>query len=273
MSCKISCDPILPVFFRMIDPLPFAANLARETGELLLRYYQSPQTHSTLKPDHTILTEADLAADEHLTNTLQTHFPADHILSEEGNTVYAGHTTWVIDPLDGTSNFALGIHYWGVSIARIVDGWPDTAALYFPVIGELYTAQRGKGATLNGHPIHTSNAPHPRPVAFFTCDSRVFRRYHVEIPYKARILGSAAYNFCALARGVSTVGFETTPRLWDIAASWLVLREAGGAIQPYAQEPFPLQPGTDYKPIPFPLLGAENAETLTYARQRITRKE
>lgn len=257
----------------MIDPLPFAADLARETGEILLRYYQSPDIQSTLKPDHTILTEADLAADKHLTATLQTHFPSDHILSEEGNTSYGGKTSWVIDPLDGTSNFAQGVHYWGVSIARIVDGWPDTAALYFPVFGELYTAQRGQGAALNGVPIRTSTTPQPHPVAFFTCDSRVYRRYQVEIPYKARILGSAAYNFCALARGVSTVGFETTPRIWDIAASWLVLLEAGGAIHPYAQAPFPLQPGTDYKSVPFPLLGAENAETLAYARQRITRKE
>lgn len=257
----------------MTDPLAFATDLAQETGQFLLRYYQSPHTHSTLKPDHTIVTEADLAADQHLAQAIHTNFPNDHLLSEEGNTRYTGNTSWVIDPLDGTSNFALGIHYWGVSIARIVDGWPDTAALYFPVFGELYTAQRGQGATLNGKIIRTSDASQPLPISFFTCDSRVYRRYHVEIPYKARILGSAAYNFCALARGVSTVGFETTPRIWDIAASWLVLLEAGGAIHPYAQAPFPLQPGTDYKTIPFPLLGAENAETLAYARQRITRKE
>lgn len=256
----------------MTDPLQYAEQLARETGRLLLNYYQSPATRSTLKPDHTILTEADLAADRHLTASLQTHFPEDDILSEEANTYYRGNTTWVIDPLDGTSNFALGVHYWGVSIARIANGWPELAALYFPVIGEMYTARLGEGAFLNGVPIRTSASQSPRHVAFFTCDSRVYRKYQVDIPYKARILGSAAYNFCALARGVSTIGFETTPRIWDIAASWLVLKEAGGAITAYADDPFPLQPSTDYKPIPYPLLGAENEEALAQARKRITIK-
>ena len=112
----------------MTDPLTFAAQLAQETGQLLLQYYQSPDTRSQLKPDKTIITEADLAADQHIAKAIQTQFPDDHILSEENNTTYTGHITWVIDPLDGTSNFALGVHYWGVSIARIVDGWPDIAA-------------------------------------------------------------------------------------------------------------------------------------------------
>lgn len=256
----------------MTDPLAFAAALAIETGQLLVRYYQAPRAPTRLKPDHTLLTEADLAADQHLTTAIQSHFPNDHILSEERNTRYTGGTTWVIDPLDGTSNFALGVHYWGVSIARVVDGWPDIAALSFPMFGELYTARRGEGAQLNGTPIRTHSSSQPRPVAFFTCDSRVFRRYHVEVPYKARILGSAAYNFCALARGISTLSFETIPRVWDIAASCLVLKEAGGAFRAYTDEPFPLQPGTDYKTIPYPILGAENEEALAQAQKHITPK-
>jgi myo-inositol-1(or 4)-monophosphatase len=257
----------------MTDPLVFAADLAQETGQLLLRYYQSPNTQSELKPDHTILTNADLAADRHITSAIRAKLPHDHILSEEDNTIYSGQTTWVIDPLDGTSNFALGVHYWGVSISRIVDGWPDIAALFFPMIGELYTAQRGRGAQLNGRAIRADSVPYPRPVSFFTCDSRVFRQYHVEVPYKARILGSAAYNFCAIARGIFTIGFETTPRIWDIAASWLVLTEAGGAICAYNESPFPLIPGTDYKPTPYPTLGAENEEILAQARSWITKKQ
>ena len=257
----------------MTDPLAFSANLARETGQLLFRYYRAPNTQSQLKPDQTILTEADLAADRHIAQTIHTHFPNDPILSEENNTIYTGQTTWVIDPLDGTSNFTLGIHYWGVSIARIVGGWPDIAALYFPVIGELYTARRGGGSQLNGAAIRANSISDSRQVAFFTCDSRVFRRYHVKIPYKARILGSAAYNFCAVARGVSTIGFETIPRIWDIAASWLVLVESGGAVYPYDDSPFPLIPGTNYKDMPFPTLGAGSEETLVQARTRITKKQ
>ena len=255
----------------MTDPLTFAANLAHATGQLLLPYYQAPNTSSQLKPDRTLLTEADLAADRYITQAIQTQFPDDQILSEENNTTFSAGTTWVIDPLDGTSNFALGVHYWGVSIARIVNGWPDIAALSFPVIGELYTARREGGAQMNGTVIRT-DSPHSRPISFFTCDSRVFRRYHVEIPYKARILGSAAYNFCGVARGLSAIGFETTPRIWDIAASWLVLEEAGGVLCAYEESPFPLIPGTDYKQLPYPTLGAENEEMLAQARSGMTKK-
>ncbi|NUM49468.1 MAG: hypothetical protein HUU38_32615 [Anaerolineales bacterium] len=228
-----------------------------------------------MKPDGTEVTDADRRAEEIVREMITKQCPDDSILGEEFGATTLSKTPyrWVIDPLDGTSNFALGVHYWGVSIARVVDGWPDIAALYFPVFGELYTARRGGGAHLNGAPLRTAPAPLPRPVAFFACDSRVHRHYHVNLPYKARILGSAAYNFCALARGIATIGFETTPRIWDLAASWLVLEEAGGALHPYQNAPFPLQPATDYKSLPYPILGAENQETLTLARQQITPKQ
>lgn len=257
----------------MPDLRTFAAELAQSTGELLLQYYQNPQTETTLKPDHTILTEADLAADRHITSIIRQTFPNDYILSEELETRYpaSNQPTWVIDPLDGTSNFALGVHYWGISIARILDGWPEIAALYFPVIGELYTAQRGQGAEFNQIPIRPNLTPHP--VSFFTCDSRVYRHYQVKVPYKARMLGSAAYNFCAVARGISALGFETTPRVWDIAASWLVLKEAGGTLQFYEDELFPLKPGMDYKHNPYPVLGTGNDEMLNKAKHWILPKE
>lgn len=251
-------------------PLAFATSLALETGRLLQDYAQQAAFHTSLKPDKTVVTDADLAADRLILQRIRDAFPSDQILSEELNPTHPESTapTWVIDPVDGTANFAAGICYWGVSIARVVEGWPETAALYFPAIDELYTAQKGQGAFLNGKPIHT--VPFEgQPVAFFTCCSRLFSHYHVKVRFKPRILGSAAYNFCAVARGLSVLGFEATPKIWDIAASWLVLEEAGGVFHPYGAPPFPLAAGVPYEKTSFPLLAAANQAMLAAAREQI----
>jgi len=188
-------------------------------------FYQNiDKTNPRFKEDRTVLTEADLAADRFLTQAIQAAFPEDYILSEEMNTQapMTGQPVWVIDPLDGTTNFSLGVHYWGVSIARVVNGWPETAAVYFPVIDELYTAQRGAGSFLNGDRLKTTPFDPSLPNLFFCC-SRTYQHYRVKLRIKHRILGAAAYNFCAIASGRAKVGFEVTPKLWDIAAGGLLI--------------------------------------------------
>ena len=178
----------------------------------------------------------------------------------------------MVDPLDGTTNFHLGLPFWGVSIARLVDGWPETAALYFPQLGELYSAQKGQGAWLNGQPLQVRRDQF-RKLSFFACCSRTLKHYQVDIPYKTRILGCAAYTFCAVARNIALLGFEATPHIWDIAGAWLVVQEAGGEIAALdGQSPLPLRPGLDYACQAFPTLAAADAERLAWARQRILPK-
>ena len=125
----------------------------------------------------------------------------------------------------------------------------------------MYSAARGQGARLNGEPLRVPPAE-SHLVAFFLCDSRVNRRYTSRVRYKPRILGSAAYNFCGVARGLGVAGFESIPKIWDIAGSWLVLEEAGGAIEPLNGALFPLVPGTDYNDLGIPLAGAADEITL-----------
>jgi myo-inositol-1(or 4)-monophosphatase len=151
--------------------------------------------------------------------------------------------------------------------------------LYFPLVDELYTAQRGAGACLNGQPIHTRppigrNVSAPsQPLAFFACCSRTHRRYTVNLRYKARILGSTAYTLCLVARGVALLGFEVTPKIWDLAAAWLVVSEAGGEIAAFnGSAPFPLQPRLDYARLSFPTLAAANIELAQAARSQIQPK-
>ncbi|HKJ26995.1 MAG TPA: inositol monophosphatase family protein, partial [Anaerolineales bacterium] len=210
----------------MDSDLEFTTQLAKETGQLLKDYFAKSGIQTAIKADHTVVTEADLAADEKIRTAIQAAYPDDHLLTEESDTLVADidSPVWVVDPLDGTTNFSLGLPIWGVSIARLVNGSPDLGVLYFPVVGELYTARRGHGAAMNGKPLHTPKPDQRPPYSFFACCSRTQRRYDVSLRYKTRILGAAAYDFCAVARGAAIIAFQSTPKIWDLSAGWLILQ-------------------------------------------------
>ena len=265
-----------------MNPFNLALDLAQQAGDYLSdafsRNHLGTFLRTRLKPDHSLVTDADVAADKLITSGIREHFPDEPILSEELSPDLLdeqrnGKVIWVIDPLDGTTNFSLGLPVWGVLIARLVNGWPEMAVLNFPRLGELYTAQRGKGATLNGERIQTRLPDSTRPLAFFTCCSRTHRRYKVHIPYKTRILGAAAYSFCSVATGIALVGFEAAPKIWDIAAGWLLVKEAGGVVEPFeGPSPFPVQTGIAYAGQEYPTLMAANEEVAKKAREQIERR-
>jgi len=260
----------------MRSALSFATELARQTGELLLQHFRSQDNNVRLKADHSIVTTADLNADAIIASAIQESYPQDSLLSEELRP--ALHETpsskiWVIDPLDGTTNFSLGLHYWGTLIARLTDGYPELAVLHFPLLGETYTARHGAGAYLNGIRLQVRPPDPEVRTTVFACCSRTFREYTVGIRYKPRILGSASYSFCCVAKGVALLAFEARPKLWDIAAAWLLLQEAGGFIDSHNQDfPFPIQPGIDYSQRIFPTLAAATAELLVKGKTQIQPK-
>jgi myo-inositol-1(or 4)-monophosphatase len=259
----------------MNDPLIFAVNLALQTGDLLRRIYDPAGIHASSKPDHTVVTEADLAADKLITNAIHDHYPQDEIISEESSHHLESTQSqiWIIDPLDGTTNFSLGLSIWGVSIARISYGYPQLGVLYFPIINELYTASRGLGALLNYKSIAV-RAPDPeQPMSFFACCSRSFRYYNISIPYKPRIMGSGAYTFCMVARGSALLGFDAAPKIWDLAAAWLLVEEAGGKIAAFeGSPPFPISPQDDYSVTNYPTLAAATPDVFTIGQNKIQRK-
>jgi myo-inositol-1(or 4)-monophosphatase len=259
----------------MEDALSFAAQLAQRAGKMLLDYHQPTGVHTTVKDDRTAVTEADFAADQFIRSAIEDQFPQDGLVTEETSTVYpAGNrAVWVVDPLDGTTNFSLGLHYWGVSITRMLDGEPALAALYFPALDELFSAQRGGGARLNGQKLQVTPPDEDKPFSFFSCCSRTHRRYDVSIRYKTRILGSAAYGLSTVARGSAILAFESTPKIWDFAGSWLVTREAGGVILPLdGDSPFPLVPRCDYGSKSIPILAAATPEVWSHGRENIIPK-
>lgn len=273
----------------MTEALTFATQLALQTGRLLLEEHSLSGTQASLKKDRTVVTEADLAADRLINLGIRERYPEDELLSEELQPEYEGdekdanakehgayrreRPVWIIDPLDGTTNFSLGLHYWGVSIARLEEGLPEVAALYFPLLDELYTTARGQGAYLNGDRIHVRPPDKDHPTSFFSCCSRTHRRYDVRVRYKTRILGCAAYDLCCVARGAAVLCFQATPKIWDIAGAWLLVGEAGGVVETHDfSKPFPLMVLEDYNQQAYPTLAAANREVLTKGREWIQPK-
>jgi myo-inositol-1(or 4)-monophosphatase len=253
-----------------------AAGIADRAGALLLHHFRDETLVSEWKADYSIVTVADVEADELIRAELTDHFPADAILSEElapdsaAASPASSARTWVVDPLDGTTNFSLGIQHWGVSIARCDAKGPDVGVLYFPALGELYVASRGAGATMNGRPIHVRAPSASRLVGMIACCARTPRLHHVNLPMKVRVFGSAAYTLACVARGSAAIGMETRPHVWDLAAGWCLVEEAGGVIETLdGSRPFPLAPGRCHGDLSFPVLAAASPGLAAQAREHI----
>ena len=259
----------------MNDLSEFSINLAIRTGDFLKEFFNHAGIQASQKPDKTVVTEADLAADRLITNEIRENFPEHEIISEESSYHFTNphSVVWIIDPLDGTTNFSLGLPIWGVSIACLLNGSPEYGVAYFPIIKELYSARRGFGAFLNHNRIAT-RAPDPtQPMSFFACCSRSFRQFDISIPYKSRITGSGVYNFCLVARGSALLGLDAAPKIWDLAAAWLLVEEAGGVISPFeGPSPFPICPNIDYGNTNYPTLAGATSSIFTFGQGKIHRK-
>lgn len=248
----------------VIDPaelLVFAHHLADEAAVLLRTWFG--RATAAIKADGSFVTEADLAVDRAVHAALAAHYPEHALLSEETTRSYTGaEWTWVVDPLDGTTNFANGLPIWGSSIALLHQGEPVLGMLDFPLLGQRFSALRGGGAFFNGEPIHCPPASALHNNQFLITDTRSARRLHISAPPKLRVLGSAAFDLAAVSHGVAVGCCELLPKIWDIAAAWLVLQEAGAYVAPLFSGPalFPLQTGLDYTDRLFPLLAAADAD-------------
>lgn len=235
----------------------FADNLADEAAIRLLNWF-GRATAST-KYDGSFVTQADLEVDRLIHQTVGSHYPHHGILTEETSPFYRGDEfTWVVDPLDGTNNFANGLPLWGCSIALLREGRPLLAVLDFPPLGQRVSAVRGQGAVWNGQPLSVEPPTEVHGNHFFIIDSRGFRLLDFSLRPKTRLLGSTAYDLAAVGRGMAVGCCELLPKIWDIAGGWLVLSEAGATVAPFLSGAsiFPLQARMDYADRVFPLLAA-----------------
>lgn len=240
-------------------------------GELLDRVAERQRRDfghlaSDLKADGSLITSCDRWSDAVLVEGLAELFPDEGVLSEEGDKrVPASRAYWVVDPLDGTTNFAAGIPYWAISMARFQDGIPVLAILDVPLLRQRIVAVRGQGAWRNGKPLFSPGLQ-KNPTG---CASLCSRSIGVlqklpdhRFPGKIRLLGVASLNMVSVAMGQTVAALEATPKIWDLAAAWLVLEELHCPLRWLNQSPQAIAAGTDLGQADFPVLAACTEETL-----------
>lgn len=188
-----------------------------------------------------IVTSSDLAVQHFLTQKLSELLPGSGFLCEEEDLKDLGHESiWIIDPIDGTANYARGNENCCISVALVQDKVPTIGVVYSPWRGELYQAERGKGALCNGKPIHVSDRPFEQGLLFTAMSTykKDLARRCSDIIYDiymqcndVRRTGSAAVELCLMAAGYADLYFEIRLMPWDYAAASLILSEAGGTIR------------------------------------------
>lgn len=234
----------------LTDRLAVAKSLVLRSGDLLRHVYSEPKTiHHKGRID--LLTKYDLQSERMLVQGLREAFPGDAIVAEEAH-FDPGHAAyWLIDPIDGTTNFAHGLPDFTICLAYIEEGEPLLGVIYNPARAELYSALRGDGAYLNEHPIRVSQQsdleqsllsagfPYdPNAIDFDVFDAwqRIFYRSQ-----GIRHIGCASMNPAYIASGVLEAYWEEGYQPWDLAAGLLLVTEAGGRVSRIDGGPDPLR--------------------------------
>ena len=221
---------------------------------------------SDLKPDGTLITDCDRWSDETIVKGLSEIAPNEGVLSEEGSQrVPSTSAYWVVDPLDGTTNFSAGIPYWAISIARFIDGKPETALLDIPMLKKRILAIRGKGVWLNGKPLSSEIRLTSQSACVSLCSRSIRilqKRPDKPFPGKIRLLGVSSLNMIGVALGQTIAALEATPKIWDLASAWLILSELECSIKWLNQDPSDLKVGQDLTSISFPVLTASSNKEL-----------
>lgn len=221
----------------------------------LIRFFNGTFAISNKEGVNNLVTEADHAAEKAIFEAIRADYPGHYLLSEEtGEIVQDSAYKWIIDPIDGTVNFANGIPICCVSIGIEHDGEMMMGAVYNPFINELFFAQKGFGATLNDKLISVSE----QPALINSCLVTGFPYTYLDSPngplqvfeklirkgVPVRRLGSAAIDLCWVAAGRFDGFYEHKLQAWDSAAGFLIVKEAGGTVTDFKNQPYsPYQPG------------------------------
>lgn len=258
--------------------LDFARSLAHETAQRLKATFG--RLGATLKHDGTLVTQSDIESDRRLSDAILARYPSHGILSEERDRTFRGQEwCWVIDPIDGTTNFTWGAPAWGVLIGLLHFGQPVLGVADFPMTGEQFYAVRGGGAWSNEKPIRVAaveqdqrtGEPLIQKTQLFACCTRTLQQGTPDIPLKLRIFGTTGYDLALVAKGACLGSLDLISHVWDVAALWPLVEEAGGCIRTNLQrELFPLQPGQDYGATMFSILAACSPCVMGYLEHRLS---
>jgi myo-inositol-1(or 4)-monophosphatase len=225
--------------------LNFAIETARDAGQILLEKF-GRKINVSKKGDINLVTEADLASEELIIERIKSYYPKHSILAEEaGNAVVIGGENrwkWIIDPLDGTTNFAHGYPCFCVTIALEHDNEIVLGVTFDPTRNEMFAAERGRGASLNGKPLRVSETEELSESLIVTGFPYDFKRREDFARHLTRFLvqsrgvrrdGSAAIDMAYVACGRFDGFWEEGLNPWDMAAGLLLIEESGGQVTSY----------------------------------------
>jgi myo-inositol-1(or 4)-monophosphatase len=233
--------------------LAAAERAAREAGEILLSWFGRATYRE--KAPFDLITEADVASQDAIARALATEFPDIALLAEEGERRpgASNPTRWIVDPLDGTVNFAHGLPLWCVSIGLEVEGELAVGVIHVPTMGETFRAAHGQGAFRDDRPIRVSGTKRLEacliatgfPTAFDRDADRQMawlRRFSTRT-HSVRRSGTSAWNLAMTAAGAFDVCYASGMHPWDAAAGVVLIREAGGVVTALDGSPFRLDRG------------------------------
>jgi len=228
--------------------LDAAEEAARTAGKLLRQNFQRRQRVNAVAA-HDIKLQIDVEAQELITKLLLKEFPGHALYGEEGVVGdQSSEHQWVVDPLDGTVNYFYGIPHFCVSIALRLQNEIMVGVIYDPIRQEMWSGQKGESSKLNGHPCHVSERADLTEAVISIGLAKTGETINANFPLlqqmihrvrKCRVLGSAALDMAYVACGRFDAYIETGISLWDIAAGWLLIENAGGTVD--------LRPRSDMK--------------------------
>jgi len=232
--------------------LTIAGQAALAGGTIIKKLYGKPHTIRH-KGAIDLVTEADVASETAILAKITKNFPGHAVLAEESRAVYNGPAkgpTWIIDPLDGTTNFAHSFPFFGVSIGYVVDGEPQAGVVFCPLQDELFCTIKGKGAWLNGQQVHVTIEDDLQkslvgtgfPYDVGSTLEQVARTMRNVLPrvQDVRRAGAAALDLAFVACGRLDGFWEMNLKPWDTAAGVLLVLEAGGRLSNFSGQPFNL---------------------------------
>lgn len=222
--------------------LNVAKKAAKSAAQIIRKYQKDSNFSVDFKGKNDLVTEADVRAEEEIMSVIKKEFPEDHILAEESSVEQAmpEGRTWLIDPIDGTTNFAHGFPVYCVSIGLWEYGEPKMGLVLEVAGDECFTAIQNKGAYLNGNPITVSKLDNPANALVGTgfpyndlslADNYLqFFRMLVSNIQGVRRPGAASYDLCCVACGRFEGFYEYALNPWDVGAAALIVQEAGGKV-------------------------------------------
>ncbi len=216
-----------------------AAECAREAGEELHAHF-GRQIRTVRKGDNSVVTDLDAITERGIVRKVRSVYPDHTFIGEELTPEQmVGRYTWVVDPIDGTRNFAAAVPMWAVSVGVLHDGTPVAGAIHLPVTGELFTAVAGEGAWLDGERLSVATktelsravaATDLLPGQLRSGGTGAAALSVVRSFLRTRMLGSVCCALAYVAAGRMDLYYRPHVHLWDVAAGVLLVREAGGAV-------------------------------------------